>query len=239
MLTLIYRAMPQGPGSRTTFGPECITSARCALESHQAVVRAFGMQDSPLLLSSYVNWYVNMLLMNLSSSRCHWDPCDQNLPPLDRTILFTPFTPFTILFCHCIETRDKEDLTQMHSFLKSIESACPHSSTITKHHHLFSVFYNVALRYYELGSPSPTMEEKQMQLRSDVDAQLAALGLQTHMMAGSDQDPRQGIFGQDASGTAMDHLRDEGDWEQDPWLARWFSFNQQMMGLVDGKDLPF
>ncbi|KAJ5325180.1 uncharacterized protein N7506_008282 [Penicillium brevicompactum] len=189
MLTLIYRAMPQGPGSRTTFGPECITSARCALESHQAVVRAFGMQDSPLLLSSY--------------------------------------------------TRDKEDLTQMHSFLKSIESACPHSSTITKHHHLFSVFYNVAQRYYELGSPSPTMEEEQMQLRSDVDAQLAALGLQTHMMAGSDQDPQQGIVGQDASGTAMDHLRDEGDWEQDPWLARWFSFNQQMMGLVDGKDLPF
>ncbi|KAK9857508.1 hypothetical protein MYU51_021017 [Penicillium brevicompactum] len=211
MLTLIYRAMPQGPGSRTTFGPECITSARCALESHQAVVRAFGMQDSPLLLSSYVNW----------------------------TILFTPFTPFTILFCHCIETRDKEDLTQMHSFLKSIESACPHSSTITKHHHLFSVFYNVAQRYYELGSPSPTMEEEQMQLRSDVDAQLAALGLQTHMMAGSDQDPQQGIVGQDASGTAKDHLRDEGDWEQDPWLARWFSFNQQMMGLVDGKDLPF
>lgn len=127
----------------------------------------------------------------------------------------------------------------MHSFLKSIESACPHSSTITKHHHLFSVFYNVALRYYELGFPSSTMEEERIQLRSDVDAQLAALGLQTHMMPGSEQDPRQGIFEQGASDTAVDPHRDEGDWEQDPWLARWFSFNQQMMGLVDGKDLPF
>ncbi|CAG8341143.1 unnamed protein product [Penicillium salamii] len=213
ILTLIYRAMPQGPTSRTTFGLECITSARCALESHQAVVRAFGMQESPLLLSSYVNWYV------------------------PRTILFTPFTPFTIIFCHCIETRDKEDLNQMHSFLKSIESACQYSSTITKHHHLFSIFYNVALRYYKLGSPSSAMEEEQIQLRSDVDAQLTALGVQTNMPPSSDPPSQEEHFEQSSSTTTEQN--GEGSWEQDPWLERWFSFNQQMMGLVDGRDLPF
>ncbi|CAG7919472.1 unnamed protein product [Penicillium olsonii] len=177
MLTLIYRAMPQDSTSRTTFGPECITSARCALESHQAVVRAF-------------------------------------------------------------ETRDKEDLNQMHSFLKSIESACQYSSTITKHHHLFSVFYNVALRYCELGFPSSGMEKEQIQLRSDVDAQLTALGLHTNMPSDYDLHPQQDQFAQGSSGTTMEQNR-EGNWEQDAWLEKWFSFNQQMMGLVDGRELPF
>lgn len=58
MLTLIYRAMPPDPNSGTTFSLECITSARCALESHQAFIRGFGLQASSLLLSTYVNWYV-------------------------------------------------------------------------------------------------------------------------------------------------------------------------------------
>ncbi|KGO44534.1 Transcription factor, fungi [Penicillium expansum] len=208
MLTLIYRAMPPGSSSRTTFGPECITSARCALESHQTIVRAFGMQESPLLLSAYVNW----------------------------TILFTPFTPFIILFCHCIETRDKEDLYQMHTFLKSIECACQHSRTIAKHHHLFSVFYYVAVRYTELSSPSSAMEEEQIQLRSEVDAQLSALGLQPHTAYISSPNLHQNGL-KDSLTMAIE--RNESDWVQDPWLERWFSFNQQMMGLLDGNDLPF
>ena len=149
-----------------------------------------------------------------------------------------PFTPFTVLFCHCIETRDKEDLNQMHNFLKSIESACQYSSTITKHHHLFSVFYSIALRYYELGSTSPVMDEEQIQLRSDVDAQLLDLGLQTNMPSSSDSHPPQAHFAQYSPNTAMEQTP-EDNWEYDPWLQRWFSFNQQMMGLVDGRDLPF
>lgn len=62
MLTLIYRAMPPEPNSGTTFGLDCITSARCALESHQVFIRGFGMQASSLLLSEYINWYVWMEL---------------------------------------------------------------------------------------------------------------------------------------------------------------------------------
>ncbi|KAJ5518090.1 hypothetical protein N7453_000512, partial [Penicillium expansum] len=184
MLTLIYRAMPPDSSSRTTFGPECITSARCALESHQMIVRAFGMQESPLLLSAYVNW----------------------------TILFTPFTPFIILFCHCIETRDKEDLYQMHTFLKSIECACQHSSTIAKHHHLFSVFYNVAVRYTELGSPSSAMEEEQIQLQSEVDAQLSALGLQPHTAYMSSPNLHQNGL-KDSPTMAIE--RNESDWDME------------------------
>ncbi|KZN93508.1 putative transcriptional regulatory protein [Penicillium chrysogenum] len=211
ILTLIYRAMPPDPGSRTTFGPECITSARCALEAHKAIVRGFEMHESSLLLSGYVNW----------------------------TILFTPFTPFIVLFCHCIETRDKEDLSQMHTFLKSIECACQHSSTIAKHHHLFSVFYNVAVRYTELGFPSSAMEEEQIQLRSEVDAHLSALGLQPHLAYTSQDLQANGLTSVSPGMGVVEQNRDEGsDW-QEPWLGRWISFNQQMMGLLDGSDLPF
>ncbi|KAJ5285176.1 hypothetical protein N7524_000482 [Penicillium chrysogenum] len=211
ILTLIYRAMPPDPGSRTTFGPECITSARCALEAHKAIVRGFEMHESSLLLSGYMNW----------------------------TILFTPFTPFIVLFCHCIETRDKEDLSQMHTFLKSIECACQHSSTIAKHHHLFSVFYNVAVRYTELGFPSSAMEEEQIQLRSEVDAHLSALGLQPHLAYTSQDLQANGLTSVSPGMGVVEQNRDEGsDW-QEPWLGRWISFNQQMMGLLDGSDLPF
>ncbi|CAG8000497.1 unnamed protein product [Penicillium nalgiovense] len=211
ILTLIYRAMPPDPGSRTTFGPECITSARCALEAHKAIVRDFGMHESSLLLSVYVNW----------------------------TILFTPFTPFIVLFCHCIETRDKEDLSQMHTFLKSIECTCQHSSTIAKHHHLFSVFYNIAVRYTELGFLSSGMEEEQIRLRSEVDAHLSALGLQPHLAYTSQNPQGNGLTSDPPGMGVIEQNRDEGsDW-QEPWLGRWISFNQQMMGLLDGSDLPF
>lgn len=81
------------------------------------------------------------------------------------------------------------------------------------------------------------MEEEQIQLRSDVDAQLTALGVQTNMPPSSGPPSQEGNFEQSSS-TTMEQ-NGEGSWEQDPWLEKWFSFNQQMMGLVDGRDLPF
>jgi hypothetical protein len=128
----------------------------------------------------------------------------------------------------------------MHIFLEPIERACQHSSTITKHYQLFLVFYNVALRYTELGSPSSAMEEDQIQLRGEVDAQFSALGLQPHISFTPGQNSQQnGLTLVSSSMGVIDQNRDEGsDW-QDPWLGRWYSFNQQMMGLLDGSDLPF
>lgn len=105
-----------------------------------------------------------------------------------RIILFTPFVPFIVIFCHTIETRDKEDLSRMYAFLKSIECACQHSNAIAKHHHLFGVLYSVALRYTELGLPSTPMEEEQLQLRSEVDAHLSSLGLQPQIGLFDDND---------------------------------------------------
>ncbi|CAI7617849.1 unnamed protein product [Penicillium discolor] len=216
MLTLIYRAIPPEPNSGTTFGLDCITSARCALESHQAFIRGFGMQASSLLLSEYINW----------------------------TILFTPFVPFIVMFCHTIETRDKGDLDRMYAFLESIECACQHSNAIAKHHHLSGVLYSVALRYTELGLPSSRMEEEQLQLRSEVDAHLSALGLQPHttyLTAHHTEDVDSLMSSVQPSVEAIQQNRttEGNNWAEDPWLRRWFSFNQQMIGLFDDNYLPF
>lgn len=161
-----------------------------------------------------------------------------------RTILFTPFIPFIVIFCHTIETRDKEDLSRMYAFLKSIESACQHSNAIAKHHHLFGVLYSVALRYTELGLPYSPVAKEQLQLRSEVDAHLSALGLQpnrTYLTAHHTEDVDSFMSSVQPSVEAIgqNQATEGNNWAQEPWLGRWFSFNQQMMGLFDDNDLPF
>ncbi|KAJ5355961.1 hypothetical protein N7517_010570 [Penicillium concentricum] len=211
MLTLIYRAMPPEPNSGTSSSLECITSARCALESHQAFIRDVGMRGTSLHLSAYINW----------------------------TILFSPFVPFIVLFCHTIQTRDKEDLSRMRTFLESIKGACQHSDAIAKLHHLFGVFYSIALRYTELGLSSSPMEEEQLKLRSEVDTHLSALGLRPDV-AGHYTERVDGLMSCPSVGTIEENQASEGNnWAPDPSLGRWFSFNQQMMDLFDGNDLPF
>ncbi|CAG7979764.1 unnamed protein product [Penicillium salamii] len=215
MLTLIYRAIPPEPISKTSLSLECITSARCALESHQAFIQGFGMNYSSFYLSTYVNW----------------------------TILFTPFVPFIVLFCHAIETHDTEDLSRMQTFLESIRGACQHSDAIAKQHHLFSIFYNVALHYMHLSLPASPMEQEQIDLRSEVNAHLSAFGLRPYT-TNSASHPAERADGSTSSDfqsmklTEDNRPTDGSNWVQDPGHGRWFSFNQQLMGLIDSSDLP-
>ena len=58
---------------RGTFTGDCIETARAALESHQACMAS--MKDNDTLKCSYMHW----------------------------TILYAPFVPFIVLFCHIIE----------------------------------------------------------------------------------------------------------------------------------------
>ncbi|KAL2848054.1 hypothetical protein BJX68DRAFT_267969 [Aspergillus pseudodeflectus] len=60
---------------------------------------------------------------------------------------------------------DVEDLNNMQAFVASIESACPHSPAIAKHHRLFQVFCDVAARHYELKARPASLLPEQMELR--------------------------------------------------------------------------
>lgn len=57
MLTLIYRAIPApaGTSSSSTFIPECIETARAALEHHQLCFGSIG-ENNKILQRSYMHW---------------------------------------------------------------------------------------------------------------------------------------------------------------------------------------
>lgn len=55
ILTLIYRAIPVEPGSPSTFIPECIETARAALELHQVCIASLK-EASENLRCSYMHW---------------------------------------------------------------------------------------------------------------------------------------------------------------------------------------
>ncbi|KAL4753692.1 hypothetical protein BDW72DRAFT_201388 [Aspergillus terricola var. indicus] len=212
MLTLIYRAMPVQTGSSSTFNEECLETARAALEGHQSFILEFGTTDAALL-SGHITW----------------------------SILFVPFVPFIVLFCHVIETGSLQDLNQMQAFVASMESVCPHSPAIAKHHHLFHVFCTVAQRYCDIMSTASSSEE-QLRLRMEVDAQLSAFGLQSQLPAGISgpvPDKRMSSLGADTNCSGVDIGDGTIDAADGFNLGGWFSFSQNIMGLLDRDDLPF
>lgn len=148
--------------------------------------------------------------------------------------MFTPFIPFIVLFCHTIETGDKEDLSRMHAFIKSIECTCQHSTAIAKHYRLFQMFHGAAVCYNELKSSPSSLQEEQVQLQTEVDAHLSVIGLQPHVANASSH------YQNPSAVTEQNQDLEEDDWAQQSLsLGNWFSFNQQMMGLLDHNDLPF
>lgn len=72
-----------------------------------------------------------------------------------------------------------------------------------------------------------------------MDAQLSALGLQPHTYTSGQNLQQNELTSVSATMGVIDQTQDEGSGWQDPWLGRWFSFNQQMIGLLDGSYLPF
>ncbi|KAL3444514.1 hypothetical protein BJX65DRAFT_297640 [Aspergillus insuetus] len=212
MSTLIHRAMPVQVCSLSTFTDECILSARTALRSHQAFIQEFGLADS-VVLTTHIVW----------------------------SILFVPFVPFIVLFCHSIETGDAEDLSSMQAFVASIESACPHSPAIAKHHRLFQVFCTVATRYCELKARPASLQPEQMELRIQLDAQLSMFGFipQPHpSLPIGLGDVNAGVpHGELNPGEPSSDLQ-ENDLVGDGFnLGDWFSFSQNMVALLDNHNM--
>ncbi|KAI1360616.1 hypothetical protein F5Y08DRAFT_316942 [Xylaria arbuscula] len=205
MITIIHRAVPAQPGSGKAFTDECINSARVTLESHEACVAT--IIDDPLYLNIYFQW----------------------------TILFAPFIPFIVLFCHVVATGDKNDLARMQSFVASIRAAGENCTAVSKLHRLFDVFCSVARRYNDVRPAINTpQQEEQMRLNSC----LTELGLQTEM---SQMSHETGGFMSSAT-SDNNGLTSNGmaDWtSQGPPLGNWVSLNQQMMGILGDDEVQF
>lgn len=157
-----------------------------------------------------------------------------------RTVLFAPFTPFIVLFCQVIETRDQSDLARLHIFLTSLQSAPSFSDAAGKMYRLFQVLYSVALRYTELQNSTPPVEQAQASL--EMDNYLAALGFPS-MTFDAQQQPQvtgfeQGALlqGTDVRGGSVNPMMWMGNSAQ---LEDWFNSNQQMMGLLQETNFNF
>ena len=90
-----------------------------------------------------------------------------------RTLLFAPFVPFIVTFCHVMETQDQTDLARLGAFVESIHAATTVSESAAKMHQLFHVLYDVAARYIKLHMQRHGEGESTAQ---EMDAQLAAIG---------------------------------------------------------------
>ncbi|KAL9110672.1 MAG: hypothetical protein Q9227_004849 [Pyrenula ochraceoflavens] len=213
LLTLIYRAMPHQPGSISTFDERCIMAARQTLDLHQNCVDVMHRTDSSLL-AIYITW----------------------------TMLYTPFTPFIVIFCHTIEGADAVDLSRLQSVVVSLQSACEVSEPAAKLHHLFQVLYNVALRYFELATKASTPSQRTPQMQSDhgLSAYLTALGFALpakHLPDAGSSLARGVAPAVDGSGDGVVYDPSGGyDWTDREQLGDWFYNNKQMMGLLEDDD---
>ncbi|EXJ76568.1 uncharacterized protein A1O5_01076 [Cladophialophora psammophila CBS 110553] len=196
-LTLIYRAIPSAPGIPSTFNTECLEAARMAFKSHEECMRITS--DKPFVQAGYLHW----------------------------TILYSPFTPFIVLFCHVIETSSVDDLRRLEQFTAGLQPVLSMSKGIEKLHRLCKVLYQVAALYVEAKVQQQDDHDMTM-VGNDFDMYLSQLGFisQPH--------PSEGTAIGDEHGLGSDSAVNQA-----PGLGDWFSGNRYVMGLMEEDLLDF
>ncbi|PYI22849.1 fungal-specific transcription factor domain protein [Aspergillus violaceofuscus CBS 115571] len=211
VMTLIYRAIPPSRDSHSTFVKECITTAREALELlKETMIEVKGMTE------------------NFKASYLHW------------TVLYAPFVPFVVLFCHTIATSSWEDLTRLEEFVLCVQPNCFLSEAIAKLYRLCQVLSNVARLYIEAKAQAQAREDQNLvSVGQEFDTYLSALGLAPapNQEGGAVWTSAPSTAGAGAVSGVM-RSGNEGPYTEAPMpqtdqLGNWFSGNQHMMGLLE------
>ncbi|KAI4600861.1 hypothetical protein KJ359_013024 [Pestalotiopsis sp. 9143b] len=186
-LALAQRALPPSGTGRSR------TFADECLESARLAMtthhEAIGMMDDISLQIVYMHW----------------------------TILYAPFIPFIVIFCHVIETSSGADLRLLDQFVQSLQASCQISAAIDKLHQLSKVLYNVALLYVE-AKTQQSRDQDMVPVGNEFDMYLNQLGF----MPMDDQAMAGGVGG--------DLTR---DMLQTVQLGDWFSGGNHIMGLLE------
>lgn len=180
--------------------------------------------------------------------------CTQLTRNLTRTLLFAPFTPFIVLFCHVIESPQdsEEDLKRLEGFVASIEAVAPTlSDAASKMHRLFGVLSKVAQRYTVYQSSTTSQEQAPVDEQAILNAYLTALGFPPMNQKKSQQQntdfasvTNQDVHvGQALDGCFNNMLGIDGEVGMLPtaWightteLREWFEGNQHMMNVLEGQ----
>ncbi|GLA96044.1 hypothetical protein AtubIFM61612_011232 [Aspergillus tubingensis] len=207
VLTLIYRAIPP-QGTQGTFIHECIETARSALEVHQDCMAE-----------------VKEMTEHIKAAYFHW------------TILYAPFVPFIVIFCHAIALSSWDDLARLEDFVASLQPNCFLSEAISKLYQLCQVLSNVARLYIEAKEQVQVKEDQDLaSVGQEFDVYLSALGLAP--MSADDNDGAWAsapVPAGSAPGDARGAMEGQysGPIPQTSQLGNWFSGNQHMMGLLE------
>ncbi|KAF7525768.1 hypothetical protein G7054_g10996 [Neopestalotiopsis clavispora] len=187
-LALAQRALPPSGTGRSR------TFADACLESARLAMttheEAISMMDDISLQIVYMHW----------------------------TILYAPFIPFIVIFCHVIETSSGADLPLLGKFVQSLQASREVSAAIDKLHQLSKVLYNVALLYVE-AKTQQSLDQDMVPVGNEFDMYLSQLGFMPmdETVAG-------------AGGVGGDLTR---DMLQTAQLGDWFSGGNHIMGLVE------
>lgn len=165
-----------------------------------------------------------------------------------RTILYAPFVPFIVIFCHIIETSNVADLRRLRDFIDSLQPTCSVSEGVEKLHRLFSVLYNVASLYLEAKSKAQQQDTDMAPIGNEFDVYLSALGFMpvddTSGIGSSAATPHGLPTASPASGSgdasgggrftaANTNANVMAAHHQTSQLGDWFSGNRYMMGLLE------
>ncbi|KAJ5165470.1 uncharacterized protein N7500_007300 [Penicillium coprophilum] len=215
IMTLIYRAIPASTDSGTgaTFIPECIETAREALEVHRQCVAALNETDDFMKIS-YMHW----------------------------GILLSPFVPFIVLFCNIITTSNADDLSLLEEFIASLQPLCAFSQSIDRLHTLCSVLGTVARLYFEANTRTQEAADQDQSLAEvghEFDVYLSALGLAPP----TSMNPRTAVVTRPAElsqqqvggfSAPVEPSQTQGQGSGTAaQLGNWFWGNQYMMGLLE------
>ncbi|KAK0707183.1 hypothetical protein B0T21DRAFT_387652 [Apiosordaria backusii] len=189
-LTLIYRAIPSPPGSLSTFNPECIHAAREAFSSHEGCMALCG--ESVFMKAGYIQW----------------------------NILYIPFIPLVVLFCHTIETSNEEDLKTLVRFTEGLQPVAPVSTGVAKLFQISQVLVNIASLCLKARMQGQHDHDMSM-VGDNVGMYLNRLGL---MPQYPQHDDAYGAGALPGLGSDMD---------QSTQLGNWFSGNTHIFGLME------
>ncbi|KAH6894642.1 hypothetical protein B0T10DRAFT_258238 [Thelonectria olida] len=196
-LTLIYRAIPSAPGFPSTFNAECIDAARMAFKCHGECMKLTS--DSRYSTLGYLHW----------------------------TILYAPFTPFTVLFCHVIETSNAGDLERLDQFAASLQPVSSMSPAIAKFQRLCRVLHQIASLYVEAKSRAQ-QDHDMIMIGNDFDVYFSQLGFIPELHP-TDRVVPSGDF---ATGNVPPHPTPR-------LLEDWFTGNKSIMGMMEEDFLDF
>lgn len=149
------------------------------------------------------------------------------LTDMARTVLYAPFTPLIVLFCHVIETSNNDDLGRLGQFAASLQPVLSASPAIEKLHRLCKVLHQVAALYVEAKAQQQQDQDMNM-VGNDFDMYLSQLGFicQQHSGEAMADGDEWGLDSTDAANQA-------------PTLGDWFSGNQYILGLTEEDLLDF